>query len=277
MENMREYWAREAEMMRDKSAILGERTDVSGTFQANVVNAAKRIFDKKVVFGLNSVRNKAKLFDTKYWVAKGESQLAMIEGVLPAKALLSIIDNTSGKQTLDCAQFVQVAYLGGILLTDGETKFNKDIGKQFVLSSFGSTGVKTETLYSRGLVNEKFSINDSLTNLTDTKQEALVSAAPIGSRVTVENFLIQPLAAGEDKAKKEFALGIRARGWERENMIKIGEDKYAAFGVGYGVDMKTVQKGLLDEYYGRGRYNAQQADALLKWIGISQVEYFKRK
>ncbi len=277
MENMREYWAREAEMMRDKSGILGERLETSGNFKENVVKAAKRVFTNNVVFGLNSVRNKTQLFDTKYWIPQGESKLTMIKGKLPAKALLSIIDNTSGKQTLDCAQFVQVAYLGGILFTDGEAKFNENIGDTFVLSSFGSTGVTTETLYSRGLVNEKFSIDNSYTNLTNTDQEVLVSNAPIGSRVTVENFSIQSLAAGTDKIKKEFALSIRARGWERENMIKIGNDLYAAFGVGYGVDMAAVKKGLLDEYYGRGRYDKQQGEALLKWIGVSQIEYFKRK
>ena len=277
MENMREYWAREAEMMRDKSAVLGDRPDVSGTFRENVVKAAKRIFDSKVFFGLNSVRNQSKLFDTNYWVANGASKLQMIEGKLPSKALLSIIDNTSRKQTLDCAQFVQVAYLGGILLTDGEAKFNQDIGKKFVLSSFGSTGVETETLYSRGLVNEKFSINDSLTNLTNTTEKVLVSNAPIGSRVTVENFLIQSLTIGTDTAKKQLALEIRAKGWERENMIKIAEDLYAAFGVGYGVNMATVKKGLCDEYYGRGHYDKPKEDALLKWISVSQVEHFKRK
>jgi Protein-glutamine gamma-glutamyltransferase len=109
----------------DKSHILASKDndvieeDLQGTFQANITNSAKRIFTNNVKFGLNSVRNKNQLFDTRYWVAMGESALKMKEKTLPSKALLSIIDNTSGKQTLDCAQFVQAAYLGAILLTDG--------------------------------------------------------------------------------------------------------------------------------------------------------------
>ena len=274
---MREYWAREAEMMRDKSAVLGTNTEDSSTFGKNIVKTAKRIFTNKVTFGLNSIRNKIKLFDTNYWVADGESKLKMIAGKSPAKALLSIIDNTCGKQTLDCAQFVQVVYLGAILLTDGEKQFDVQMKGEFVLSSFRSTGVETETKYTRDIVNGKFAEDNNPKKPTKLTQEALIKSAPIGSLVSVENFFVEKLATGSDTEGKKFALGIRAKGWERENMIKIGEDKYAAFGVGYDVNMKTVEKGLVDEFYGKGKYNASQETSMMQWIRVSQIELFKRK
>jgi Protein-glutamine gamma-glutamyltransferase len=267
----------------DKSHILASKDndvieeDLQGTFQANIITIAKRIFTNKVNFGLNRIRKEKQLFDTRYWVAKGESALEMKENTQPYKALLSIINNTSGNQTLDCAQYVQVVYLGAILLTDGESNFDKYIGKKFVLFSYGSTGIERKTIYSRGRVNEKFAIDDSLDKLTDSTQEQLLRSAPIGSRVTVQNFSIAEHSRSPDETKKKFALGITARGWEMENMIKIGEDSYAAFGVGYGVNLGTVKKGLVDEYYGVGRYKKEDADALLKWISISQIEHFKRK
>jgi Protein-glutamine gamma-glutamyltransferase len=300
MENMREYWAREAEMMRDKSAVLGTKTSDKGgngqTFAQNIVNSAYRIFSKKVNFGLNSVRNQNKLFDTNYWTADGASKLEMKEGKSASKALLSIIDNTVGKQTLDCAQFVQVAFLGAILLTDGEKEFDAQIGKKFTLSSFGSTGIKTEKLYYRGLITDSFgldnrdadfsnktqaeliaSVNESMANLSSETQEQLMNKAPIGSRVTVTNFKIDEITRRDNKQDRDFAFAVRARGWERENMMKIGDDNYAAFGVGYGASFEKVRIGLVDEYFGKGRYSTEQAKVLLEHIGVSHIEYFKRK
>ena len=51
---MREYWAREAEMMRDKSGVLGNKQAFSPVdFNSSVNSAVNKLIASGLAFGLN--------------------------------------------------------------------------------------------------------------------------------------------------------------------------------------------------------------------------------
>ena len=223
MENMREYWAREAEMMRDKSAILGTKDNSSSSntlsFSQNIRKSVELLDDNKVSFGLNRIRNVAKsgLFDERMWSIVNDSTLRLNQGRTPAQGIQSILNNSCSKWTLDCAQYVQVVYLGACLLTDGPTQFNKYIndlliGKgqsNFELHSHGTVGVENKDFYTRGVFNDAFRLDTDFDSKSVGKTEAdLLRLAPIGSRITVANFQAYALVGSKNTEYKKYGEGV---------------------------------------------------------------------
>jgi Protein-glutamine gamma-glutamyltransferase len=293
MDNMREYWAREAEMMRDTSAVLGERVDNTGgngkSFSVNIIEAVNTLHRNGVIFGLNRIRNVkgSGKYDPVFWSIINDTSLRLNNGKTSAQGIQSILSNSYKHWTFDCAQYVQVVYLGACLLTDGAKQFNLYITnllqakklKTFNLYPHGTVGVESKEFYVRGVVNGAFRL-DTDTDLYSkgkTEQEVL-RLAPIGSRVTVSNFYLNDLLASKDKAKIDYAQAISLRGWAYENMIKIGNDSYAAFGIGTNVSLEKVKQELLKEHYYKVLPLPTQTekDAVMKYIGISQVKIYQR-
>jgi RHS repeat-associated protein len=248
-------------------------------FEQNIGTTSIKII-QNVKFGLNRIRNANGLYDKRYWTADGDSKLVLVTGQKPSDAINSIVNNTSKNQTLDCAQFVQVVQFGAMIETYKEDAFNKRIGEKMTLYSFQSTGLKRDKTYERSETNESFAINGSPTSITSLDEAQILKLAPVGSRVTVSNFVIDRLASSKDEKSKEFAKQIRLRGWANENMIKVGEDSYAAFGISTAakpfVSLNDVKKALVAEYYKGRKYTKQEETELLKSIGVSQVEIFKQ-
>lgn len=290
---MREYWAREAEMMRDTSAVLGDSVDNTGgngqSFSANITEAVNTLHRNGVIFGLNRIRNVegSGKYDPTLWSIINDVSLRLNKNKTPAQGIQGILNNSCKHWTFDCAQYVQVVYLGACLLTDGANNFNRYITnllqekklKTFDLYPHSTVGVESKEFYVRGVVNATFHLDTDTDLYSKGKSEQeVLRLASIGSRITVSNFYLNDLLASKNKAKIDYAQAISLRGWAYENMIKIGTDRYAAFGIGTDVSLEKVKLELLKEHY----YKVQplptqrEKDAVMQYIGISQVKIHNR-
>jgi Protein-glutamine gamma-glutamyltransferase len=276
--NAREFWQKEAAFIADKSAILGDiqskSNDPNGEFQKNIIETVSKIFRNGVRFGTNSVRAKEKLFDTDYWVVDGAINLRLKQEnrIRPSLGVNSIINNTSGKQTLDCTQFVQVVQWGAMLLTDKADEFDAEMTlyRDFILSAY-STGVKLKVFYQREKIDQQLTI-DNVPGVTGYEVDALLKTVPIGSRIGVTNFAVQKLK----KKDRERAESISTQGWGNENMVKIGDDRYAAFGIGQSVTLEKVRETLLEIYYSGMNPSKEERELVLGDIGVSAIQIFER-
>jgi Protein-glutamine gamma-glutamyltransferase len=248
-------------------------------FQQNIGKTSLKMINGTVRFGLNRVRYAQGKYDKNYWQPNGDSKLELLTGKKPSDGVNSIINNTCSSQTLDCAQFVQVVRWGAMLETFGSTDFDKKIGEKMTLYSFGSTGIETETTYNRDEINSKFWNSNTLQDVNSNEME-LLRQVPVGSRIAVQNFAIDRLMNSKNPTDKAFAEQISSSGWARENMIKVGDDQYAAFGISTQgksfVSLKEVKEKLLTIYFGNQSRTKEQEKAVFDSIGVSQVEVFKQ-
>jgi Protein-glutamine gamma-glutamyltransferase len=291
--NLREFWAAEAAKLRDTSALLDtsglniptlSSTSNMSLFQLNIILVSKRVFSNRVEFGSNGERNIKGFYDKRFWETAGAVNLKLKTGVKPSTAIDSIINNSSGNQTLDCAQYVEVVRLGATLMTDGDQLFDERFKNGLNLRSHGSTSVETEISYERPSVNtldtkQYFAINNNPEKVVYDSEEQLLTAAPIGSRVSVTNFNIEDTLKPDSDANvqmKTFALQIRKKGWENENMIKIGKNEYAAFGIGEKVNLTAIKQCLFKIHIDVFKTPIKDQANILNKIAVSQIEIFKR-
>jgi Protein-glutamine gamma-glutamyltransferase len=204
--NLREFWAAEAAKLRDTSALLDtsslsfmppSKDNVMSMFQVNIIIMSKLIFNK-VKFGSNGERNIKGYYDKRFWETNGPVGLKLKVGEKPSSAIHSIINNTSGTQTLDCAQYVEAVRLGAMLLTDGESTFNQRFKTGLIFRSHESTGNEIDKTYLRTMVDtfdmdRYFAIDNDPNKIIFDTQEKLLNQAPIGSRITVTNFTIHEI------------------------------------------------------------------------------------
>jgi hypothetical protein len=275
----RTFWQQEAAFIADKSAILGNAQNThkyqGGAFQKNIIETVSRIFRNNVKFGSIAVRAEKKLFDTDYWVADGDINLRLKKEnrIRPSLGVNSIINNTSGNQTLDCTQFVQVVQWGAMLLTDKAAAFDEEmtsIYNDFILSA-NATGINSKTFYRRGQIDQKLTIGN-VPDTTEYEVDELLRTIPIGSRIGVTNFAVEELREKD----RQRADSIAARGWENENMVKVGNNSYAAFGIGQSVSLEKVRQTLLDIYYSGMKPSKEEKEITLGNIGVSTIQVFER-
>lgn len=277
--NARAFWQQEAAFIADKSAVLDNAQNThkyqGGEFQKNIIEIVSRIFRNEVEFGMNNVRAINQLFDTDFWVAHGNINLRLKKenGIKPSLGVNSIINNTSGNQTLDCTQFVQVVQWGAMLLTDRADVFDDEmmsIHNDFILSA-NATGINSKTFYQRDKINRKLTIGN-VPDTTGYEVDKLLKDVPIGSRIGVTNFAVEELR----KKDSQRANSIAAQGWENENMVKVGNDLYAAFGIGESVKLEEVRQTLLKIYYLGMNPSEEEKEITLGNIGVSTIQVFER-
>jgi hypothetical protein len=277
--NARTFWQQEAAFIADKSAILGNAQNThnyqNGAFQKNIIETVSKIFRNNVKFGSIAVRAEKKLFDTDYWVADGDINLRLKKEnrIRPSLGVNSIINNTSGNQTLDCTQFVQVVQWGAMLLTDKAAAFDEEmtsIYNDFILSA-NATGINSKTFYRRGQIDQKLTIGN-VPDTTEYEVDELLRTIPVGSRIGVTNFAVEELREKD----RQRADSIAARGWENENMVKVGDGLYAAFGIGQSVSLEKVRQTLLDIYYSGMKPSKEEKEITLGNIGVSTIQVFER-
>jgi hypothetical protein len=163
------------------------------------------------------------------WLAEktGEpyKMLVLKEGKSPAAAIRRIVENAD-QWSADCAYFVQIVHLYALSQTDPTAFDNRLRGKRFYLRYHSSTGIRAKYFFDREKkahawrawfplrAGARSTLNPINTARWTTSR--IKAAMPIGSRLMWRNNLIK---RGESA-------------FRNENAVKVGNDRYRAFGFG---------------------------------------------
>jgi len=149
--------------------------------------------------------------DNPYWTpVKQEgihpSTLALKEGKKPSDGINHIFENPD-QYTMECAQFVQLVKLYGMLQSMGSEEFDKYIKEQndgqFLLTTHQSTGIQNTDVITK--INGKWP--------KGFNEKKFVKDAIIGTEYTLKT----------DELKGTL--------FEYENIVKVGDDQYLAQGI----------------------------------------------
>ncbi|WP_197060115.1 RHS repeat-associated core domain-containing protein [Sporocytophaga myxococcoides] len=201
--------------------------------------------------------NPADYTNNKFWktanaksgkVELKDRYLEMREGVLPSDALTHIVENPK-LYPMDCGQYVQVLKLYGMLESMGPKDFNEYIKLQpenFTLRNHNSTGLQNNITY------DVFNGDVLLKGRKIGTADQVIDESEIGTRITLNS---------------PFLVGTTLH---NENIVKVGDDKYIAQGLGKGeLSMKQIKKALLREAAAMGKIGKA------KDISVSEIEVFK--
>lgn len=196
-------------------------------------------FQNGMVQGENRIRlipfpNGKRLNNTKskLWNENHPKGIVVENGVKPSDAIRELSKNPQDFN-IECGTYCQAIILTGMLNSMGDEKFNayirqaaSDRGEpNLVLRNRRSTGIKVKKDW-QSPEKSKY-LMDERTNIVESKD--IIQNAEIGTIICL---------------KSKFLKGTP---YYRENIVKVGDDKFMAQGVGYGaMSMKEIKKGLVD-------------------------------
>lgn len=151
--------------------------------------------------------------------------LVLKSGKSPVKAIKRIVDHPD-RWSLDCAYFVQVAQLYALSQTS-PTAFDRQYrARPFFLRYHGSTGIRPKYYFDKERLHDPWrawfpkrpGARSTLNAINTARwtEDRIKAAMPIGSRLMWRNDLIA-------KGQSDF---------RNENAVKVGVDRYRAFGLG---------------------------------------------
>jgi RHS repeat-associated protein len=280
---------------------------VDPRFEFNVALSVNRLMNNRTLangtYGFTLSTNTGGKFNTKYWQAVRDDSLAPmgvtkalrlkqeVEHNTPAEALLRLVPqrgvspaDAGGPWTFDCGQFVQIVILDAFRQTLDDKApgtFNRTLASgEFRLRPQLSTGLTSIVKYIYDPVSggaQRFNENVAATTKPDKRinMEKLAEEAPKGTRVSFINLKYQA------QTEKNQAFSFR-----NENTVKVGDDYFAAYGLGneagaplmvlHSADIKLLLavKGLLKE--GVAKPTEEQIEKYTKDnIRVGEIEQYR--
>ena len=176
-------------------------------------------------WGFNAPVSTDGRYDSNYWLIKEDPKpwggskrkmLVLKTGKQPSIAIKEIVDKSSTKWTMDCAFFVQVVHLYALSQADPAQFDRLFMNREFWLRYHDSSGTKKKYFFRRVSKNapwkahygRKWNLVSSKWNENSISNSRLM---PRGSRIMWTN----ELGSGDFK---------------NENTVKVGNDRYRAFG-----------------------------------------------
>lgn len=269
------YAAEFASYLREGSSlILGE--DLGGTGDGAQFGSFWDLYDKKywqLVVTPPSSKKEDKSDDDEE--DEPERKLILKEGADPAAAIDFLFAHLK-RWAFDCADAVQVATWYAMRHAMGAEAFNESVADmEFALKSHGSTGINSIGTYVRTDEDDTYSPTGTLkfkpdgeseSGVVTVSAESIVRKAPIGTRVmlTVDD---------DDAAGTDF---------ENENMVKIGDNLFAAHPLGIGGFSKIIRLVAmtaldLDEQDEITPEIGEKIKAMSQRIYISEIELYHNR
>ena len=259
-------------------------------FNSSVNSAVNKLIASGLAFGLNRHRTSNLWFDRNFWTTSNDG-LDLLPNRKPSEGIDSILDNTSKNYAFECAGYCQLVILSAMRLAYGADKFDnyiKSTKKAFRLSAYSSTGIKISETYT-GEIDGTFVKEESNPKpnqpIISKPLDEVLNNAPIGSRILFRNFKISELLANPEKKPKETAIAreILYSGWQLENSIKVGEDKFAAHGISKKskptLSAADIKKTLFDIFHKRIGFDEGESEQQFidDYIKIGQIAMYDTK